>query len=459
MAPVLDKIIDGEKGKFSLCVFDGVRNPDKDPDCKPVLQDVNTHTGKSGKIGQSITITSMNFRHRDIEDMTSHVFHSLDSWTRETHISCFQSMLSEKKLPDFLREEILNYSAKEMEEEEDNDDDTEMVEATEDDGEVKDFDAFEEDDAEAATSQDADIETDQHVLWRYVEEKYFYAGGSARFMYGRTLPALKDELERLAGLVTDWRPFTTNDTPPSDLHAVNSLMQQFKANGRRMAAPVSKFVLMRAYEKCESVMIAAIRGIADSTRNPSLQGWAFELEELEKVKTVLKSPQEHPRHLKTREQLVLYPGSEATFDGFTLTMPSEPVGLVVIWCLNWNQGCFDTALFLDGRLVTLQFTTAASHSLKLEYVSQLRSALLPHGLLPAEKVFHWFVVKDDVLDGFKHDTPTGTGRKSCKLKFTVSVCKSTCFEVVEGEAENILTNTAATDVNVHSNKKREQEGP
>ena len=85
------------------------------------------------------------------------------------------------------------------------------------------------------------------------------------------------------------------------------------------------------------------------------------------------------------------------------------------------------ALFSDGRLVTLQFTASAtSHSLKLEYVSQLRSALLPHGLLPKEKVLHWFIVKDDdVLEKFKHKTPSGTGSPSCRLEFTVSVCKST----------------------------------
>ena len=100
-----------------------------------------------------------------------------------------------------------------------------------------------------------------------------------------------------------------------------------------MAAPVSRFVLMRAYEKCESTMIAAVRGIAESTGNASLQGWAFELEELEKVKVVLMSPKGYPRHLRTDEKMVLHPQSEATYDGSKLTMPSEPVGLVVIWCL------------------------------------------------------------------------------------------------------------------------------
>ena len=173
-----------------------------------------------------------------------------------------------------------------------------------------------------------------------------------------------------------------------------------------------------------------------------------------KVKVVLMSPKGYPRHLRTDEKMVLHPQSEATYDGSKLTMPSEPVGLVVIWCLKWNQGCFDMALFFNGQLVTLQFTTAANHSLKLEYVSQLRSALLQHGLDPAGKVLHWFVVKDGVLAEFKHDAPTGTGRKSYELQFTVSVCKSTCFTIVNGEAENNLTTTCAIDVSVHSNKKR-----
>ena len=66
-------------GRFNLCVFDGVRNPDEDPDCKPVLRDINTFTGMPEKILKTITTTSMNFRVRDIDDMTGHVFHSLDS--------------------------------------------------------------------------------------------------------------------------------------------------------------------------------------------------------------------------------------------------------------------------------------------------------------------------------------------------------------------------------------------
>lgn len=459
LASVVRKVIDAEKDNFDLCVFDGVRNPDKDSDCKAVLSLVNGRTGKSGKLRRSITITSMSFRDRDIEDMSGHIFDSLDSWTLERHISCFQAMLSENKIPDFLREDILYYAARKNEEEENNDDDTEMVDATnnDEDGDellLRDINSFEEEDAEATTGDNQHAQIENDLLLSYVEDKYFYAGGSARFMYSRAISALKNELERLIELVEDWTPFATNDIPSSNLHATNSLMQQFKSSGRRMAAPVSRFVLMRAYEKCESTMIAAIRGIADSTGNASLQGWAFELEELEKVKTVLKSQQEYPRHLETSEQLVLYPKSEATYDGSKLTMPRKPVGLVVIWCLKWNQGCFDIALFLNGQLVTLQFTTAASHSLKLEHVSQLRSALLPHGLNPAAKVFHWFVVRDGVPGVFKHDTPTGTGRKSCKLDFTVSVCKSTRLKVVEGEAKNTLTSTDATDINVHSNKKR-----
>ena len=71
------------------------------------------------------------------------------------------------------------------------------METTEHDGKVKDFDAFEEDDAEGATNQDTDIKINQQVLWRCVEGKCFCAGGSACFMHRQTMPTLKDKLDRL----------------------------------------------------------------------------------------------------------------------------------------------------------------------------------------------------------------------------------------------------------------------
>lgn len=182
------------------------------------------------------------------------------------------------------------------------------------------------------------------------------------------------------------------------------------------------------------------------------------MEELEKVKEVLKSPCERPRHLTTPQGLVLFPTSEATYDGETLRMPTNPTGLVVIWCFKWNQGCFDLALFCNGQLVTLQFTTSATHSLKLQYVSQLRSALLKHGSPAGPTVFHWFVLKEEVLDKFKHDSPMGTGGRNFKHLYTVSVCNSTSFQILNGAAGNILVSDAGTEVKVHSNKKtRESE--
>ena len=109
--------------------------------------------------------------------------------------------------------------------------------------------------------------------------------------------------------------------------------------------------------------------------------------------------------------------------------------LIVLWCLKWNQGCFDVALYKRGTLATLQFTVSSSHSLKLQYLSRLRSALKRQSH-PVDTVAHWFVVGGKSLRRFMHKSPTGTGRSNGTLQFTVRVCNSTRFQKLDGEEQN-----------------------
>lgn len=110
--------------------------------------------------------------------MTGYVFaYSLDSWTRESRDLCFKSMLSENKIPQLIKTDILNYRAERMEE--DNYDDTEMMDTAEDDGEIGDLPDSERR-GDGTTSQEVQIE--EALLLKYAEEKYFYAGGCVLFM-------------------------------------------------------------------------------------------------------------------------------------------------------------------------------------------------------------------------------------------------------------------------------------
>jgi len=63
-----------------------------------------------------------------------------------------------------------------------------------------------------------------------VEAKYYYAGGSARFMFEFELSKLKDEIYRRFQSVgeNNRKYFANGAVSPSTPSSVNSLMQQFR---------------------------------------------------------------------------------------------------------------------------------------------------------------------------------------------------------------------------------------
>ena len=65
-----------------------------------------------------------------------------------------------------------------------------------------------------------------------IEKKYFFAGGSARFMFDYLLSELRDFLDGRFDMVppSDWFHFAQEAVAPSTPHAVNTLMQQFKGD-------------------------------------------------------------------------------------------------------------------------------------------------------------------------------------------------------------------------------------
>lgn len=111
-----------------------------------------------------------------------------------------------------------------------------------------------------------------------VKAKYFFAGGSARFMFQFSLASLREELDRRfkSVLESDSQFFAQNSVSSGTPAAVNTLMQQFDMD----CSPVSKYVLFHAYGKCRSKLVKSLRATANSTGNPTLQGWAFELEQI-----------------------------------------------------------------------------------------------------------------------------------------------------------------------------------
>ena len=80
-------------------------------------------------------------------------------------------------------------------------------------------------------------------------------------------------------------------------------MQQFE----RKASPVSKYVLFRAYDKCKSELVNSVKAVAHASDNPTLKGWAFELQQIDLIRLALESQAAHPEHVTNRKGLSFCP--------------------------------------------------------------------------------------------------------------------------------------------------------
>lgn len=114
-----------------------------------------------------------------------------------------------------------------------------------------------------------------------------------------------------------------------------------------------------------------MRAAASASGNPSLKGWAFELEQIDLIRLSFESGEIYPQSVTNEKGLIFRPRLQAEFNE-TNVISANVENDTVIWCLKWNQGCFDVAFYMNETLITIQFTVRAKHSLNLGYVRKLR---------------------------------------------------------------------------------------
>jgi hypothetical protein len=403
----VEDILDQMKKKgrpIDLCIHDGViENDTRSSDMQSMLGAAVVHrtigTEKDGQFvkGKVVHVTSLAFDlkhgHHDLTATGDIVQLSMESWRLD-------EFLDAVRCPQFLDQ---------MEQTTVNHWKADKVYWLQN--------SFEEDDSiQQEDSQSIQPKEAQAI----VKEKYYFAGGSARFMFLFSFEDLRSildaQVEKVKG--DDWKEFAGGSITARTPTSVNTLMQRFQGK----CSPVSKYILWVAYDKCKGQLVEAVRATADATNNPALKGWAFELEQLEVIRSCLISQQGLAVAVKSGEGLLFQPKFQASFDGKT----SE--GLLqdstVIWCTKWNQGCFDVAFYEKKTLLTLQFTTQQKHSLKLQFVRHLRQKLQENGM-QCDKVFH-IGIRDTDWDKLVFGSAEGIGRKhtSDNPEFEIQVCLS-----------------------------------
>jgi len=324
---------------FAFFVFDGVRQ--NVPHCDDVLGYLNATFGNNVK-GIRVTSLQFNIKGGDGTGGLSGIdqYMTIHSWDKSDFVDAYCSRFKTK-------DELLTLLA--------TDTDDQCF-----DMKINDF-----------TDKEKDL-----------DRKFYYAGGSARFMFDYSLTELIEEvLPKLLISMTSnlWDEFASLQIHVGSESAVNSLMQilgdkiegEYGTKASR-AFPVSKYVLHLAYEKCRSKLVKAFGIAARMAGNPVLQGWAFEMEQIHLIRLAIQAN----KPLVSADRTVILPTGcsigKATFKNIIILDETENSNSFVIECLSWNQGCFDIALYHLGELVTIQFTTAPAHSLKISYINLLK---------------------------------------------------------------------------------------
>ena len=179
-------------------------------------------------------------------------------------------------------------------------------------------------------------------------------------MFQWPLQELQHKLDRILRRVANnqWQGFAQEAVPFHTTMLVNTLMQQFQG----MCSPLSKYVLWSAYDNCRGNLVNSMKAVAHATNNPALKGWAFELEQIELIRLSLESQESRAMTVRGGDGLAFQPKFEANFSGDTIQLGLDQVGIqdaTVIWCMKWNQGCFDVANKRRSSHSSLQHTRSA----------------------------------------------------------------------------------------------------
>jgi len=293
---VLEQVVQYE-APFDCFVFDGVRQ--KIQSCISVLAHLNASFGDR----KGIHITSLQF---DIKggDGTADIdeYMSIYSWEIRDYESAYRLGLKTK--PEWL--ELLK-----------DDRSTDVDNA----GNEDDTNDAENEDGEDMDTNDAENKDDAFFLM-LLERKFYYAGGSARFMFDHTMQDLVQVVfPKLLGRMTRelWTAFSTLCIHAGSDSTVNSMMQVLRPTdpAQRCVFPVSKYILYKAYEECGKELVCAVKAAAIKTNNPSLRGWAFELEQIELIRSAVKEQKAGVKN--TSGDLVLPTAmTKVTYDGRSL---------------------------------------------------------------------------------------------------------------------------------------------
>lgn len=236
----------------------------------------------------------------------------------------------------------------------------------------------------------------------YLERKYFYGGGSSRFVF---FFSAEEVVTKTANLMDRIRVDSVRS--PNFLSDINTLQQRCRLDQNKLSEPmiVSKYFAMEALEKIGNSAFESILSglIMVRCANPSVVGFLFEAQCLWTITTrkkiflqnlmSLPAAQGH-RNIVDLELIVSDRYDFPPPSGINLQTISRNVLLVPE---KWNNACFDWAMLVDENEMD-ELSDLSSREVLEESAQRLRDIESPPGTTTrAEKKRRIIPSQDEII--------------------------------------------------------------
>lgn len=237
-----------------------------------------------------------------------------------------------------------------------------------------------------------------------VESKFYFGGGSSRFMFDNSTAEVIEDLRDAIGTVDDIMPYLQCTIGDRSHGVVNRLFTYNEdATGKPLSGIISQFAATSLAAKVGPSLIKSLSHALRGNLNPAMEGWLLEM-------WFFASLQHSGVKYCVNDKEMIWPKSVIhMFDPENINIQAIP-GKAFWWKpQKWNQGGYD-AVYVDlneKRVRFVQVTSAETHDFKIYYFYVLLCRLADLDLMEIEHLEIYFLFKKG--DTLEISTVTGEG--------------------------------------------------
>ena len=242
-----------------------------------------------------------------------------------------------------------------------------------------------------------------------IVSKYYFAGGSSRYMFVHSTERVINCLDEAVGNINifDINLYLIGDTSN---HVINRLFSSFKVQYGRQVCFSSEYVVTALAIKAGPQYISRMAQLLDP-QNPSLNGWLMEIYFFASIN---KGGFNHIDSFSTKQQ---WPQCEVRcFDPVNVTTIPEYFQKIWLKPKKWNQGGYD-AVYIEKESSLVRFvqvTRADKHIFSMNYFSTLLQKLTQQKIVDVKKLEIFFIIPEAKQSTFNLSVITGSWKELSK---------------------------------------------